>query len=200
MVINKIVSKYIISYTTGSCGNFIAALIHCFQTGLLISPDKKGTLHNGNEKYWSKVYPINGIITTSMLDKNYNIYHTHSWNFDKSIFVENILPIKIRFKEESIGLIFKMAVDKAFDGAYKWYWSKDKTITKDDVLNQMKKDIVEFQQNIKKIDLCIDFEDIWNNSDRLLSKISKITKLPIPNIAMEMIKQYQHCNGHNIAG
>ena len=93
-----------------------------------------------------------------------------------------------------------MAVDKAFDGAYKWYWSKDKTITKDDVLNQMKKDIVEFQQNIKKIDLCIDFEDIWNNSDRLLSKISKITKLPIPNIAMEMIKQYQHCNGHNIAG
>jgi len=190
-------NKYIISYTAGSCGNFIAGLIYCFQTGVSVSPDKKGSLHAGDGKYWLKVHPVNGTITADMLEGNYNIYHTHSWNFDKSIFVKNTLPIKIRFTDESIDLIFKMAVNKVFDGIYEWYLSNNETITKDDVLNLIKNDIIEFQRNIKKIDLCIDFEDIWNNPDRLLSTISKFTKLPIPNIASEMVKEYQQCNsGH----
>ena len=185
--------KYIISYTPGSCGNFIAGLLYCFQTGIRLDTGPNGSLHKHLSNYYLKIDidhgPPYGPMQQMILDDRYTIYHTHCYKFHPVILKNDIIFIKIRFKESSEDLIFDLYNQKVVNTVHGFFAPYDS-----DIYNSVKRQILEFRQHIQLTDKTIEFEDIWTNPNKLLEDISKYTGLPIPSNAIKMISEYQLAN------
>jgi hypothetical protein len=197
--------KYLIVYQGGTGGNLIAGLIYTLQTNTAIAVRENGSIHGYH--HWEALVENN-------LDKNYdteltNIFTTHDRNIKDFASNNDLTVIKIVYKPESTDLIRRLVSTKAQIPTLKqWYLSLPGSpfdnVDLDNICNDsrvidflyqcLNNRIGNFMDAVTYYHHTVNFEDIWNNQDRLLGQLSDITGLKTNENTIQLIQNYVTIN------
>jgi hypothetical protein len=203
--------SFLITYQGGTCGNLIAALIYCLTHNVDLDPGINGSMHNIKIDHpWVH-------LPDGDLEKNYNplcnLLITHDRNIEEFAKKYNLTVIKIIYQAESAELIRSLVNNKAhLPNLKNWYTmllnntsfepftdvnldniQKDQRVL--NLLNQIINDrINNFMPLVTYYHHTINFEDIWNNHDRLLTELSQYTGLEINKSAKKLLHKYVKIN------
>lgn len=179
--------KFLISFPAGACGNLIAALIYCLRTSNRLRVKYNGSMHVNKDGMWKKVVPED---FAKLNEYREDIFITHAL-LDKGFAIKDITPITIKCSPHSKDIISKLSIGKNLNGIQQWLKDQNKPSDVQDVIACISAGIDRFFVIDALTGNNIQFEDIWNNPDRLLTQLADIVSLPVNENAITLLEEYR---------